>query len=784
MALRQTLVGAAAIALSAALYNGVARGDEPVAKPAKNSSQIEEITVTAEKRTEDVRDVPASISVLSGADIEAQHITDITDLTRSVPDLSFSGNAGQGPGLSNLEIRGISSAAGSATVGVYLDDVSMTTRNLYTDGSAEPLFFDVARIEVLRGPQGTLYGASSMGGTIKFVTNQPDLDSWGGSVYSTVSGTDHGGVNFTQNGVLNVPIIKGELALRIGAEFINNDGYIDQVSPSTGAVIAPGINTEHGQALHLSLKWQPDPSLTVTPALWYQRVSTGDIDNSYLNLPLDETAKLVREPGNDRLLVPSVTVNKDLGFADVTSVTSYFYRNFDRTQDATTSDVPYLASQIPNPALAAVVAGLPAAAYLNTTVRQYSEELRIASKPYDPNGTGLPITWVAGLYYADEHTTTSDTEPVIGINAAFASFGENVNNPNDIAYGYPGDFPGESSYISNRRYDTRQYAVFGEGNYYLSPTLRVTAGLRYLYARDNLNRVGDAWYVGGLTLDSSTERSYAATPKFAVTWDVTPDETLYANAAKGFRLGGPNRPVPIDGETIADLQTLHLAAAPANYAPDSLWNYEIGSKSRFFDNRLSVDVTGFYIDWKKHPAGIRAADQRLRPRHKCRHGRELRPRIRHQGQAGAGADLGPQRRLHPCHADQHHSRPRRAERRRGRRRAGLERQVQRRIRLPGHGRGRRLLAGQYRPGRQQPWRAAAHRSRLRSSGLLHGGDQHRHAIRRLGGGALRQEPVEQRQSDPKAVHPIAGDGDAPHPADRGAQRLGDVLKEPWGRRYR
>jgi len=599
MALRQTLVGAAAIALGAALYNGAALGDEAAAPAAKkNSGQIEEITVTAEKRTEDVRDVPASISVLSGADIEASHITDITDLTRSVPDLSFSGNAGQGPGLSNLEIRGISSEAGSATVAVYLDDVSMTARNLYTDGSPEPLFFDVARVEVLRGPQGTLYGSSSMGGTIKFVTNQPDLDNWGGSVYATVSGTDHGGVNFTQNGVLNAPIVPGELALRIGAEFINNAGYIDQVSPSTGAVIAPGINTEHGQAFHLALKWQPDPTLTVTPALWYQRVSTGDVDNSYLDLPLDETAKLVREPGNDRLVVPSVTVNKDIGFADVTSVSSYFYRNFDRTQDATTSDVPYLASQIPNPALAAVVAGLPAAAYLNTTVRQVSEELRIASKPYDPNGVGLPITWIAGLYYADEHTYTSDTEPVIGINAAFASFGENVNNPNDIAYGYPGDFPGESSYISNRRYDTRQYAVFGEGNYYLSPTLRVTAGLRYLYARDNLNRVGDAWYVGGYTLDASTERSYAATPKFAITWDPTPDETLYANAAKGFRLGGPNRPVPIDGETIADLQTLHLTSAPASYAPDSLWNYEIGSKSRFFDNRLSVDVTGFYIDWK------------------------------------------------------------------------------------------------------------------------------------------------------------------------------------------
>ena len=140
------------------------------------TQQLEDIVVTATKRKEDVTKIPLSVTVISGDALDDQHITNIADLTRSVPNLSFSGGAqGGGSGLSNIELRGISSQAGSSTVGVYLDDVSMSTRNLYSLGSAEPKFFDIDHVEILRGPQGTLYGASSMGGTVKFVSNQPNV---------------------------------------------------------------------------------------------------------------------------------------------------------------------------------------------------------------------------------------------------------------------------------------------------------------------------------------------------------------------------------------------------------------------------------------------------------------------------------------------------------------------------------------------------------------------------------------------------------------------------------
>src|SRR5450830_958674 len=221
----------------------------PAAKPGALSDQIQSINITATKRKEDASKVPLSVSVIGGDELTAQHITDFADATRSIPNISFSGgggggDAGNGPGLSNIEMRGVSSTGGSATVGVYLDDVSMTVANLYSMGSAEPKFFDLDRVEVLRGPQGTLYGASSMGGTVKFISNQPDLKAQEGSVYTEVSGSKGGGTSYTGNAVFNQPIIPGELALRVGIQGGHQAGYINQMSQDTGAIISPGINKE------------------------------------------------------------------------------------------------------------------------------------------------------------------------------------------------------------------------------------------------------------------------------------------------------------------------------------------------------------------------------------------------------------------------------------------------------------------------------------------------------------------------------------------------------------
>ena len=570
---------------------------------------LDQVVITAQKRKEDVRKVPLSVSVVSGEAIQDNHINDITDLTRSVPNLSFSTQAGAG--LGTLEIRGVSSQAGSATVSIYLDDVSLTTRNLYSQGTAEPRFFDLDRVEVLRGPQGTLYGASSLGGTIKFISKQPDAKRYSGSAYTELSSTSHGGTNYVAQAVLNVPLVKDNTALRIGVQSGHDSGYIDQVSPTSLNVVAKGINGTHWDTLKLALKSEFAPGWSATPALFYQRYKSDDIDAAFLTvgayqlpanttppaLSIFQTSKTVREPATDTLTVPSLTVTGDLGFGDLTAVLSGYQRRFDRIQDGTAINVPYIASQVTDPALGAVVGGLPSAVQLTNKIDQASLELRVASKDYDASRG--PLTWIGGVYLAQTKTQVFDNEPVFGINAAFTAAGANINDPAQLGGTFPGAFLGDSSYYSARHYKDQQSSLFGELTYNASAALRATVGLRVLRATQNFTREGDFYYAGGPSTAAIDSSASAVTPRFAIGWDLSPATSLYANVAKGFRLGGANRPVPLTPLVSADLATLGLPGTPpATFNSDSLWSYEVGSKSRLLDNRLSLNVSAFHIDWK------------------------------------------------------------------------------------------------------------------------------------------------------------------------------------------
>jgi iron complex outermembrane receptor protein len=348
------------------------------------------------------------------------------------------------------------------------------------------------------------------------------------------------------------------------------------------------------------LKWVPSKNLTLTPAVMYQKVSTGDIDVSYTQLadgtplPNNRTAKLVREPGRDQLLVPSLTVNYGMDFGDLTSVSSYFQRKFTRTQDGTTVNSPYLGSQIALPALAATVAALPSAVYLNNQIRQFSQEVRVASKPYDASVS--PVTWLVGAYAANLHTSISDIEPVLGVNAAFAAAGVSITDPNVLAGAVSAGFPNDDSYTSLQRFHDQQQSVFGEANYYFTPGLHVTAGLRYLQATELFQRDAALYYANngsndGVASSAQNTRGTKATPKLALTWEASRTDTLYASASEGFRLGGGNVQIP---ETYCGLS----APNPLSYHSDSLWSYEVGDKSRFLNNRLSVNSSLFYVNWK------------------------------------------------------------------------------------------------------------------------------------------------------------------------------------------
>ena len=599
----------------------LAQAAAAAASPAASVPEIARVVITAQKRKEDIRDVPMAVSALSGEQLQAQQISTVEDLTRNIPNISFSSQGG--PGLGTVEIRGVSSQAGAATVSVYLDDVSLTTRNLYSQGTAEPRFFDLQDAEILRGPQGTLYGASSLGGTIKFISKQPDLKFFSGSTTGTVSWTQKGGVNYEAQGVLNLPIISNRLAVRIGVEHGHESGYVDQVDGS-GNRIAKGINHDDYTVIKLAARANLGAGWSITPALFQQQTNTGDIDATYGSLPRFETSKTVREPGHDLLSVPSVTVDGDLGFASFTGVLSGYKRRFNRIQDGTSINDPSYAvtgSDHPEtlpPNLLNLYNGLNALSsfvQLNNKIDQTSLELRLASKDYDPKG-GSPITWIAGVYAQDATTSVYDNEPIPGVQAVFASLGIDPSDPNSFD-GFAGAFANDDSYYSVRHYKDKQQSAFGELTWHVSPQLAVTAGLRQLHATQKFTREALPYFYDGpepLTPGYGGQAPVdagwnATTPSLKVNWEYAPDVSLYANASKGFRLGGANRPVPPTQKVKDNQAALGLTGpVPASFAPDSLWSYELGSKMDLADHRMTFNVAAFLLKWKNIQQDINLSD--------------------------------------------------------------------------------------------------------------------------------------------------------------------------------
>jgi outer membrane receptor protein involved in Fe transport len=610
--LRPSLI---ALCIHAALHPQAVFAQE-ASQAADKDSQIEVVTVTAQKRKEDPAKVAMSISAVSGTQLQSQHVNDITDLTRIVPNISFTaatGNGGAGPGTSNIEVRGISSGAGAATVGIYLGDVSLTVGNVYTMGAVEPKFFDIDRVEVLRGPQATLYGASSMGGTIKFVPNEPDLKEREFDTYAEASSLRGGSMNYSASAVANLPLVENELALRIGVQAQRAGGFIDQVD-GDGAVLAKDINKVDDQELRVALKWKPLAALTVTPSVYVQRVDAKDIAAFNLELPRYQAQKQVREPSVDTLQTATVLVNWDLGWADLTSSTSHFKRKFDRTQNGSAYNSYSLSTFLTStedggtapPELIEAIAGLPSAVLLNNRVRQVSQELRLASQPYvaDKYGQALsPWTWLAGLYLSNQHTNIDENDPIYGVNATFERFGFSSADPDLLPDARPGAFPDDNAFMGIFHYHEKQSSVFGEANYYFTPNLHVTVGARYLKGTSTLDQQNGLYLAGAGNTGSARLSSHAFMPKYAVTWEVDPAHTVYGTVAKGFRLGGSNVFVP-PTTCGPDLEANGLAEGPATYAPDSLWNYEVGSKSRFLNNRLALNAALFYAKWKNIQQGV------------------------------------------------------------------------------------------------------------------------------------------------------------------------------------
>jgi len=541
---------------------------------------LEGITVTAAKREQDIQKVPISMTALTGEQLERQGVTSLVDLARIAPSLTV---ASSGPGSNNLIIRGISSSAGSAaTVGYYLDDVPIAASSnaalLSTRGVIDPSVFDIERVEVLRGPQGTIYGSSSMGGTVKYVTNQPDLDFVEARIRTDVSGTYHGGPNANVNGVLNVPLIKDTVALRVSAYYRDDDGYIDRypISPVNYLAADPdaakkdNVNTYKTYGARVAMLIKPDDSLTITPSVIYQYSRLGS-PFTYDKIPasLDNPYQVrdVNETNIQKSTISNIAIHKQFDAFELMSSSSYFTRDISIRDDS--SKVINYFFGLPSV--------YPTTMYGSYKNKEFTQELRATSK-FDG-----PVQAILGAFYHDVRAPLNSSIPYPG------GFNQTFGTP----------FPAYSTiYQGGRNATLDEYAVFGELSWNITDKLKASAGIRAFEVKQGFSQTGDGLLNGGPSAVQSKSKDYGSTPKFTLQYQVTPDDMVYATASEGYRPGGPNNPAPA---TLcgSEVSGLGLSQSQLNkYNPDTLWNYELGFKSALLDRKLMVDASVYHIDWK------------------------------------------------------------------------------------------------------------------------------------------------------------------------------------------
>lgn len=574
---RRTAVGVAAGVLAALCSTVVSAED----------ASLEEIVVTATKRSERLQDVPISVQALTESALAEQGITDITTLAASVPGLSL---ADGGPGYRTLYIRGVSSEYGSAgTTGVYIDDAFVQPGGI-VQTIVEPLYFDLERIEVLRGPQGTLFGGSSMGGTVRFITNKPDPSKFEAAAGAEASYTQDGGFNYEVDGLLNVPLANDRAALRIVGAYRDKDGFVDKLvgdfsgpgRQATGPVRkVDNVNDEQFSAVRVQLSVAPTDRLEIRPMFLYQKTessSFGAFDNPPDNY--DQRRALdVEEPIEDEINLGNLVVTYDWDGVQLLSSTSYSERDSWFKEDASDSTEETVLPDF---------YGLPRGLFFDTTYdgsrgeESFQQELRLSS-------TGESrLQWVAGVYY--EHYEQEN-----GFEWLIPGFSE---------AGFP--VPDDNFYRGQSRLDRKQKAAFAEGTWAITEQLKATVGLRW-YEFDvetqSYNRSGEL--NGGPRPDGPVNKSKedGVSPRFSLAYDFG-EQLIYATASRGFRPGGPNPSVPgtDTGSTcVAEYRDAGIGISDQGdvepFESDELWNYEVGAKTAWADNRFILNAAAYRMNW-------------------------------------------------------------------------------------------------------------------------------------------------------------------------------------------
>src|SRR5450755_892869 len=368
-------------------------------------SVLEEVTVTATRQEESLSRVPISVSVETRDAMDAKGIKDFSDIVRFTPGVAFDANE-----TNRISIRGISSSGGSGTTGIYIDDVPIQVRNLgFNSDDALVKLFDLDRVEVLRGPQGTLFGAGSEGGTVRYITTQPSVTKSGIAAKLETSYTEGGSLNYEAGVAGGMPVIDGVFGVRFSAWFRHDGGWIDRIDPTTLDVVDKNANYAGTAAMRLAGLWKPNDAISVTPSIIYQNQHRNDVTNywpEYSNPSQDRYVSANptgrREP--DVFYLPSLNVQADIGPVKLISTTSFFHRDeisgYDGTlynlgyyQTLGTADFPLLDGSGVH--LPAGLTDYRAPASVTNQQSNFTQEFRLQST--DPTAR---LSWTAGVFYS------------------------------------------------------------------------------------------------------------------------------------------------------------------------------------------------------------------------------------------------------------------------------------------------------------------------------------------------------------------------------------------------
>lgn len=560
---RMALIVGGAFGMAASAAAQDAGSSEPAAS--SEARGPEEIVVTATRRSEFVRDIPSSISALSEAQLQAAGALQAKDITRLVPGLAYTEvNSGQAV----LAVRGVQTSAVFGNlqqpVALYYDDVPVL--DLVIPWTVPRLqLFDVDRVEVLRGPQGTLFGAGALSGAIRVINSKPNVSEFLAAADGTLTITEGGGIGSSVNVMLNAPLVADRLAVRAVGHVDHSPGWVDN-----SVLMDKETNRGKSYGGRIAVTWKPTDSFELIGTAAQEVNKPHDSAYVVYGSGSDTSDFRLRTFNTDNSKILNLNATYSMSWATLTSSTSYLSRRASSLMDFS--------------GFANLLTGLATVSPLDDRFRtnNFVQEVRLAS-----SGDG-PFKWVVGGYFEKYNFDLHETISQAGVTDIPLDF---VSGPT---------FP--TDYLEDTRIRTKikDYALFGELSYEFTPGLTLIAGARYsdysIKTRQDAAISGTTLFEGPPSTSSNSSSNSAVTPKVSLSYKPNRDVLVYALAAKGFRTGNAN---------LATIDPFSGQALPDSYDPDALWNYEIGTKLSLLDRQLIIDAAIFYIDWKKIQLQVR-----------------------------------------------------------------------------------------------------------------------------------------------------------------------------------